>query len=89
MSALMSDMELETFTARELDRKTARVLDVCDHQGAVRIRRRDGRTYLMRPERAAIRITRLPDFAQRRRRLALSRLNKVQASAFDRLLAGE
>ncbi len=44
----MSDMK--TFTVRQLDRQPATVLDACDREGSVRIRRRDGRTYLVQPE---------------------------------------
>jgi hypothetical protein len=42
----MSDMT--TFTVRELDREPARILDLCDAEGAVRVRRRDGRLYTIR-----------------------------------------
>jgi hypothetical protein len=39
----MSDMKV--FTVRELDRQPAAVLDACDREGLIRIRRQDGRTY--------------------------------------------
>jgi hypothetical protein len=48
MSDILSDMK--TFTVRELDRKPGAVLDTCDREGAVRIRRRDGRSYRVVPE---------------------------------------
>jgi hypothetical protein len=41
---------MKTFTVRDLDRKPGAVLDACDKEGAVRIRRRDGRRYTVRPE---------------------------------------
>jgi hypothetical protein len=44
----MSDMT--TFTARELDRQTTKVLNTCDRQGQVRIRRRNGRSYMLKAE---------------------------------------
>jgi len=44
----MSDMK--TFTVRELDRQPAVVLDACDKEGAVRIRRRSGQSYTIRPD---------------------------------------
>ena len=41
---------MKTFTMRDLNRKPSVVLDVCDSEGAVRIRRRDGRQYIISPE---------------------------------------
>lgn len=49
MSDLRSDMK--TFTVRQLDRETARVMEACDTYGSVRIRRRDGRTYTLQTDR--------------------------------------
>jgi len=54
---MMSDMK--TFTVRELDRQPAVVLDACDHDGEARIRRRDGRTYLLMPESEPKRVVHL------------------------------
>lgn len=48
MSAILSDMK--TFTVRDLDRKPGAVLDACDREGVVEIRRRNGRRYTVRPE---------------------------------------
>ena len=48
----MSDMK--TFTVRQLDRETAKVMEACDTYGAVRIRRRDGRTYTLEAEHKKI-----------------------------------
>jgi hypothetical protein len=44
----MSDMK--TFNVRDLDRKPGTVLNACDREGVVRVRRRDGRSYLLRRE---------------------------------------
>lgn len=41
---------MKTFTVRELDRQPAAVLDACNKEGAVRIRRRNGHTYTLRPD---------------------------------------
>jgi hypothetical protein len=60
---------MKTFTVRELDREPAAVLDACDREGAVRIRRRNGRTYTLRPEASPARITALPDFHARTMKL--------------------
>jgi hypothetical protein len=54
----MSDMK--TFTVGELDRQPAAVLDAADKEGIVRIKRRDGRTYSVKPEARPFRITALP-----------------------------
>ena len=85
---IMSDMK--TFTVRELDRQPAVVLAACDHDGEARIRRRDGRTYLLVPETEPKRvITSLPDFAARRRKLFPKRLSNKQVEEVDNLLRGE
>jgi antitoxin component of MazEF toxin-antitoxin module len=41
---------MKTFALRDLRHQAAAVLDVCDSEGAVRIRRRDGRAYVISPE---------------------------------------
>ena len=46
-------------------RAAALVLDACDREGAVRIRRRNGRSYTLRTESGPDRITALPDFRTR------------------------
>lgn len=84
---MMSDMK--TYTVRELDRQPAVILDACDREGLVRIRRRDGRTYRLEPEHPAKAIEVVPDFAARRRRLFPEGLTRRQAIALDKLLAGE
>jgi hypothetical protein len=85
---MMSDMK--TFTVRELDRQPAVVLDACDQDGEARIRRRDGRTYLLVPETEPKRvITSLPDFAARRRKLFPKPLTRGQVQQVDQLIRGE
>jgi hypothetical protein len=85
---MMSDMK--TFTVRDLDRRPSAVLEACDAHGEARIRRRDGRTYLLKPDAPArASITSLPDFAARRQRLFRQPLPKVFARKFDQALAGE
>jgi hypothetical protein len=88
------------FTARDLSRSPAKVLEACDHLGSVRIRTRSGKTYCLKPEdepatkneAAANRIIEWPDFAARRqemRALGAKPLNKKQTERFDRWLGGE
>ena len=84
----MSDMT--NFTVRDLDRRPGDVLEACDTHGQARIRRRDGRTYLLRAEEPAYaKITAVPDFAARRRRLFSRTLPRAFASRLDRAIAGE
>ena len=81
---------MKTFTVRDLDRNPGAVLDICDANGEARIRRRDGRTYLIRAEdspQAAIAM--LPDFAARRRAYMKTPLPRSFARKFDQALAGE
>jgi hypothetical protein len=84
---IMSDMK--TFTVRELDRAPAVILDTCDHEGAVRIRRRNGRTYTIRPESGPERIVKLPDFRARLERIFPKVLPPEQTRRADKLIAGE
>jgi hypothetical protein len=87
MSDIMSDMK--TFTVRQLDRETARVMEACDAYGAVRIKRRDGRTYTLEVDHSARKITRLPDFAARTAKIFPKRFKAAQTKLADKLLAGE
>ena len=86
-SDMMSDMK--TFTVRDLDRQPGLILDACDTDGLVRIRRRDGRTYRLQPEHQKKTMATLPDFAERRKRLFPKALTQKQATTFDKLLAGD
>jgi hypothetical protein len=84
----MSDMK--TFTVRELDREPSAVLDVADRDGAVRIKRRDGRTYSIRPEGgASAKISSLPDLDGRRKAIFSKPIPAAHAGRVDRLIAGE
>jgi hypothetical protein len=84
----MSDMK--TFTVRDLDREPSAVLDAADRDGAVRIKRRDGRTYSIRPDGgASTKITSLPDFAGRRKAIFSKPIPAAQVRKVDRLIAGE
>jgi hypothetical protein len=83
----LSDMK--TYTVRHLDREPAVVLDACDQEGVVRIRRRDGRTYTLRPDSGAERITAVPDFRARTAKIFSRRLTAEQTRRVDMLLAGE
>ncbi len=80
---------VKTFTIRELDREPATVLDACDREGAVRIRRRNGRTYTLRPEAGPDRITALPDFRARMKQIFPKPIPAAQSRLADKLLAGE
>jgi len=83
----MSDMR--TFTVRQLDREPAHVLDTCDVEGAVQIRRRDGRSYTLEANRSAGKISDLPDFAARVAKIFPKRISTAQTKLVDKLLAGE
>jgi hypothetical protein len=91
ISDILSDMK--TFTVRDLDRKPALVLDACDREGAVRIQRRDGRKYTVRPEEgAAQKVAWRKLVAEHRTRLARifpEPLTKEQVRKVDELLGGE
>lgn len=84
---MISDMK--TFTVRELDREPAAVLDAADREGLVRVRRRDGRMYLLQPLRASGKIISLPDFAARRKAIFSRPLPASQVRLADKLIAGE
>ena len=84
---ILSDMK--TFTVRQLDRETAMVLEIANKEGIVRIKSRDGRTYRLQPEAHSSRITGLPDFHARIKRIFPKPIPRAQARLFDKLLAGE
>jgi hypothetical protein len=81
--------DVKTFTLRALDRTPAAVLDACDRDGAVRIRRRGGRTYTIRAESGPNRITSVPDFRGRMNKMFPNALKRKQTRLADNLLAGE
>lgn len=80
---------MRTFTVRQLDREPATVLDAADKEGVVRVKRRDGRAYSVQPETRPVRITELPDFRARIKKIFPKPIPKSQARLFDKLLAGE
>lgn len=83
----MSDVK--TYTVRDLDREPSRVLDAADQNGVVRIKRRDGRTYSIRPEgKASAKITSLPDLAERREAIFSKPIPASQVRRVDKLIAG-
>src|SRR3954471_6659484 len=84
---IFSDMK--TFTVRDLDRQPTAVLDACENDGMARVRRRDGRSYTVQPERHGRRIKSLPDFKARIARIFPKPIPKAQAKLVDQLLAGE
>lgn len=83
----MSDMK--TFTVRELDRQPAKILDTADLEGVVRIKRRNGKSYSLKPETLSSRVAALPDFRARIKKIFPKAISKSQARMFDKLLAGE
>ena len=84
----MSDMKI--FTIRDLDREPSAVLDAADRDGSVRVKRRDGRTYSVRPEgNASSKILALPDFAKRRKAIFHQPIPTSQVRRVDKLIAGE
>ena len=86
---------MTTFTARELDRQTGKVLETCDNEGAVLIRRKNGRSYRISSETHPGPEESLYDWMleRRRRTKELFRgqppLTKKQARLVDRMIAGE
>lgn len=87
----MSDMK--TFTVRELDRETARVMEACDADGAVQIKRRNGRLYTMRPDQSPKgKFDWTGWWAERRKWIKKTcpvPLTKKEARELDRMIAGE
>ncbi len=90
---IMSDMT--TFTARELDRETSRVLDRCDQEGAVQVRRKNGRSYTISANRPVSGDMTLYEWMKERRRKTKELfqgqppMTKKEAREFDRMIAGE
>jgi hypothetical protein len=84
----MSDMK--TFTVRQLDRETATVMEACDTYGAVRIRRRDGRTYTLEAEHKKDFVFNPPDIMGRlKKQFPGMMISRKQAKFVDKLIAGE
>jgi hypothetical protein len=80
---------MKTFTVRELDRQPTVVLNACDREGAVKIRRSNGRTYTIRPDTGPDRIISIPDFRARTAKIFPKPIPAAQSRLVDKLLAGE
>jgi len=94
MSDILSDMKV--FTVRDLDRQPAVVLDACDKEGAVRVRRRNGHSYTIRPDEpkpskvsASARRRWLEEHFAWLERTFPKPISAEQTGLVDRLLAGE
>ena len=85
----MSDMVDTSFTVRDLNRQTAKVLEACDRAGAVRIRARGGKTYSLQVEASGRKMGPVPDFAARHRKAGMKRMTAAESAALDRLIGGE
>ena len=90
----MSDMK--AFTVRDLDRTPAKVLAAADRDGLAHVRSRDGRLYVLRPEKIVTKKKTDWSAFARARRAGLKALfpegpvlTPDQARAFDRLLAAD
>jgi hypothetical protein len=86
---ILSDMK--TFTVRDLDRSPGAVLDACEREGVVQIRRRNGHTYTLKPNqpvppKMTIKDW-LVDLEQRRHLLCPKPLTRKQVREFDRKLS--
>jgi hypothetical protein len=95
----MSDMSKSTpasadFTVRDLNRHLAKVLDACDRLGVIRIKRRQGQTYELRPQ-APLKKTKKtaedewPDFQARARAMGMPTMTNAQREHLNRLIRGE
>lgn len=85
---IMSDMK--TFTVRELDRETSKVMEACDNYGSVRIKRRDGRTYILAADEKKLVVINPPDIMARlRKQFGNVVLADEQVAFVDKLIAGE
>lgn len=78
------------FTARDLNRHLAKVLDACNRLGMVRIRCRNGLVYSLASEGAGkAKKPEFPDFAARAKALGMPKMTKAQSKLHDRLIRGE
>jgi hypothetical protein len=73
-----------------MDREPSTILDAVDHDGAVQIKRRDGRIYSIRPESGTNdRITALPDLENRRKAIFRKTIPAAHVRRVDKLIGGE
>lgn len=88
LADIMSDMK--TFTVRQLDRETARVMEACDTYGAVKVRRRDGRSYTLEADHKKDAVINPPDIMGRlKKQFGDLVISRKQSRLADKLLAGE
>ena len=80
---------MKIFTVRQLDREPATVLDACDREGMVQIRRRDGRVYSIQSAAHTARVTELPDFRARIKKIFPRQIPARQVAMVDKLIRGE
>jgi len=85
---------MKTFTVRDLDRKPGAVLDACEREGAVQIRRRDGKTFTIKPNSPPVpkvSFSEWLDEIDRRRHRLFPRavMTRKQVRQFDKWLANE
>ena len=86
-----------TFTLRDLNRQTAKVIEACDAAGVVHIRTRDGRFYTLQPD-AAPPVPSAPvtgivesrqEYRKRLREAGFVPLTLEETERFYRIIAGE
>ena len=88
MSDIMSDMK--TFTVRELDRETSKVMEACDTYGSVRIKRRDGRSYTLEADQKKEFKFNPPDIMARlKKQFPDMKISRKQSDYADKLIADE
>lgn len=80
---------MRTFTLRDLDRQPGEILDACEREGAVRIKRRDGRAYTLTPAMNGRNGRSLPDFKARMKAAGMKKLSYRSTRLLDKLIAGE
>lgn len=85
---------MTTFTTHQLRGGAARVLDVCDAEGVVQIRRRNGRSYTLTAEQTNQKgekvVINPPDIMARlRKNFPNMMISKKQTAFVDKLIAGE
>lgn len=77
------------FTVRDLNRRLAEVLRVCDQLGTVGIRSRKGKTYFLQAGPPKSSGATIPDLAARRKRLCPKPLSARQTTELFQWLRGD
>jgi len=92
---MMSDMNVLTFTARDMNRQPAKVLAAARRLGSVEIRTRSGEAFTLAVKAESAGKTaraKMPDLEARRqrlRKLGWTPLPASQIEHFNRIIAGE